>query len=122
MHPTVVADAGGLLTLSGTVEGIAHQANEICAVDTSSLLLAEFLLWLHEGRPEHASVEFGIVSSRVQEWFPARPVAIEAAMRRDDPDIPMDSVVALVLAESLRVPLVTKHRELVSRKIPVLYA
>ena len=119
MHPTVVVDAGGLLVLSGLLEGVTHEANEIVALDATSLLLAEYLTLRHEGRPARAEVEFDFACTAVAEWFPVRSLALEAALSADE-DI--DGIAALGLAHSLQVPLVTKNRELVSRQIPVLYS
>lgn len=122
MHPSVVADAGGLLALAGLVEGVEHDVDEICAVDVSALLAAEVLVLRHIGAPARAAAEYGVLVRIVQEWFPARPLAIDAALVRDVPDVPLDSVVALMLAESMGVPFVTKLRELASDRVPVLYA
>jgi hypothetical protein len=122
VHPSVVADAGGLLSLAGLVEGIAHEADEICALDASAMLAAEVLELHHEGAPARAAAEYGLLVSIIQEWFPARALAMDAALQRSDRDMPLDSVAALLLAESMTVPLVTKLRDLESRKIPVLYA
>jgi hypothetical protein len=119
MHRTVVADAGGLLVLAGLVEGLAHDAEEIVALDATSLLLAEYLALRHHGRAARADVDYGLACSVVTEWFPVRGLALEAALAADD-DI--DGVAALGLAHSLLVPLVTKNRNLTSREIPVLYS
>ena len=119
MHRSVVADASGLLVLAGLVEGLAHDAEEIVALDATSLLLAEYLALRHQGRPARAEVDYGLACSVVAEWFPVRGVALEAALAAED-DI--DGVAALGLAHSLQVPLVTKNRDLTSRQIPVLYS
>ena len=122
MHPSVVADAGGLLTLSGLVEGVSHEVDEICALDASAILAAQILELHHEGAPARAITEYGLLVGTVQEWFPVRALAMDAAIHRTDRELPLDSVAALLLAESMTVPLVTKLRELTSKKIPVLYA
>jgi hypothetical protein len=122
VHPSVVADAGGLLTLSGLVEGVSHEVDEICALDASAMLAAEILKLHHEGAPARTVTEYGLLVGTVQEWFPVRALAMDAAFFRTDSELPLDSVAALLLAESMTVPLVTKLRELTSKKIPVLYA
>jgi hypothetical protein len=118
MHRTVVADAGGLLVVAGLLEGLTHEAEEIVALDATSLLVAEYLVLRHSGRPARADVDYGLACAAVAEWFPVRSLALEAAMAAED-DI--DGVAALALAHSLQVPLVTKNRELTSRQVPVLY-
>lgn len=120
MQPTAVADAGGLLVAAGLVEGINHEVDEILVLDATSLLVAEYLALRHEGAPDRARLEFALISRVVQEWFPVRALAIEAALAASlDDDV--DGLAALALAESLRVPIVTKNRDLASRSIPVLY-
>jgi predicted transcriptional regulator len=56
----------------------------------------------------------------VAEWFPVRALAIEAALVVNE-SVELDSVVALALAESLRVPLVTKNADIESSLITVLH-
>ena len=118
MHDSVVADASGLLVLAGLVEGIVHEADEILALDATSLLVAEYLALRHEGTPDRARVDYGSVGQIVREWFPVRGLAVEAAIAASPDDI--DGQSALALAESLQVPLVTKNVELSSRAVPVL--
>jgi hypothetical protein len=122
VHPSVVADAGGLLALAGLVEGVSHEVDEICALDASAMLAAEILELHHEGAPARAVTEYGLLVGTVQEWFPVRALAMDAAVARIDRELPLDSVAALLLAESMAIPLVTKLRDLESRKTPVLYA
>lgn len=120
MPPAAVADASGLLVLAGLLEGIGHDVDEVLVLDATSLLVAEYLALRHEGAPHRARTEFGLVNRVVSEWFPVRAVAIEtaiSAIRQDD----VEGLAALVLAESLDVPIVTKNRDLLSRKIAVLY-
>lgn len=119
MHDSVVADAGGLLVLAGLLEGIGHQADEILALDATSLLVAEYLALRHEGAPDRARVDFGRVSQVVREWFPVRGLAIEAALPASCEDV--DGHAARALAESLGTPLVTKNGELRSTSVPVLH-
>ncbi|MFZ1488828.1 MAG: hypothetical protein WAS51_02725 [Ilumatobacteraceae bacterium] len=118
MHDSIVADAGGLLVLAGLVEGIVHEADEILALDATSLLVAEYLALRHEGAPDRARVDYGSVGQIVREWFPVRGLAVEAAIAASLDDI--DGQAALRLAESLQVPFVTKNDELSSRSVAVL--
>lgn len=121
MHPSVVADAGGLLVLAGLLEGIGHDVDEILALDATSLLLAEYLALRHEGAPDRARVEFGIVAQTVREWFPVRGLAMDAALGAESSE-DLDGQSALALAESLSAPLVTKNRDLQSSLVPVLHS
>lgn len=121
MHPAVVADPGGLLVLAGLVAGVHHDVDEILALDASALLLAEYLALRHEGAPERARSDFAITCHIVREWFPVRGLAIEAAIASLGDDVDADGTAALALAHTLRLPMITKNRDLVSREIPVLY-
>lgn len=118
MYASAVADAGGLLTAIGVVEGLQHDVLEYVALDATTLLVAEFLAVLHEGAPSKAAVDYGDLDRIVREWFPVRAIALDAALRA--PDGPVDSWAALALAEALRVPLVTRNADVRSREIPVL--
>ena len=80
MHDSVVADAGGLLVLAGLLDGITQEADEILALDATSLLIAEYLALRHEGAPDRARVDFASVGQVVREWFPVRGLAIEATL------------------------------------------
>jgi hypothetical protein len=121
MHPTVVADAGGLLVLAGLLEGIQHDVDEILALDATSLLVAEYLSLRYEGSPDRARVDFGLVSHTVREWFPVRGLALDAALAASASD-DIDGQSSLALAASLGAPLVTKNRELQSKLVLVLYS
>jgi hypothetical protein len=121
VHPAVVADAGGLLVLTGLLEGVEHAVDEILVLDATSLLVAEYLAVRHDGAPDRARTDFGLATRAVREWFPARAVAIEAAIAASGADHDVDAVASLALAETLSLPLVTKNRELVSRQVPVLH-
>ena len=121
MHPAVVADVGGLLVLAGLLEGVEHEVDEILVLDATSLLLAEYLVLRHEGAPQRARTDWGLVVRTVQEWFPARAVAFDAALSASEADSDIDGAASLALAESLGVPLVTKNRDLASRHVPVLH-
>lgn len=118
MYPTAVADAGGLLTAIGVVDGLRHDIVEYVALDATTLLVAEFLAVLHEGTDARADVDYADLDRVVREWFPVRAVALGAALRA--PDGETDSWAALALAETLDVPLVTRNDEIRSRAVPVL--
>lgn len=120
MQPAAVVDAGGCLVLAGLLEGTAHDVGDVLALDAMALLLAEYLALRHEGAPARARTEFGLALRVVAEWFPARAVAMDAALAAgDDGDI--DGAAALALAESLGVPLITKNRDLASARVEVLH-
>lgn len=119
VHDSVVADAGGLLVLAGLLEGLIHETDEILSLDATALLVAEYLAVHHEGAPDRARVDYGAATRVVREWFPVRSLAIEAALTADPEGL--DGAVALRLAESLGVALVTKNRQLASRMVPVLH-
>ena len=120
MYAAAVADAGGLLTAAGIVDGLRHDVVEYVALDAATLLLAEFLLVLHDGRPTRAAADYAELDRLVREWFPVRALAMDAALRAptDTPDL--DTWAALALAETLGIPLVTKDPDIRSRKVPVL--
>ena len=118
MYATAVADAGGLLTATGVVEGLRHEVTEYVALDATTLLIAEFLVVLHDGAPTRAATDFVEVERMVREWFPVRAVALDAALRA--PAGEADSWAALALAEMLQVPFVTRNDEIRSRAVPVL--
>jgi hypothetical protein len=119
MHPSAVADAGGLLVMAGLLEGVRPDVDEVLVLDATSLLLAEYLALHHEGAPDRARVEFGLAAAVVREWYPVRALAIEAAIAADHA-ADIDALASLALAESLDVPLVTKNRELHSDRVPLL--
>jgi hypothetical protein len=121
VHPTVVADGGGLLVLAGLVEGVEHSVDEIVVLDATALLVAEYLALRHEGAPARGHVDFGLALGVVAEWFPVRALALEAAMTADRLGQDIDAAASLALAHSLAVPLVTKNRDVTSREIPVLH-
>lgn len=118
VHAAAVADAGGLLVLAGLLEGTVHEVEDVLALDATSLLVAEYLVLRHEGASSRARAEFGLASRVVSEWFPVRVLAMDAAIAATSRDL--DGSVALALAESLNLPLMTKNRELASDKVAVL--
>lgn len=121
MYAVVVADAGGLLSAAGIVEGRRHDVVEYVALDASTLLVAELLAVLHEGAPSRAMADFAELGRIVGEWFPVRSVALDAVLRAAD-GAPPDSWAALALAEAMGVPLVTKNDEVDSSLVTVLRA
>jgi len=121
VHQAVVADAGGLLVLAGLLEGVAPEAAEIVALDATSLLLAEYLAIRHDGAVAPVTVDYALVERVVAEWIPVRAVAVEAALASTTSEVDVEAAASLVLAESLGLPLVTKHRDVVSRRVEVLY-
>ncbi len=122
MYATAVADSGGLLTAAGIVDGLRHDVVDYLALDAATLLLAEFLVVLHEGRPARAAADYAELELLVREWFPVRALAMDAALRAPAETGDVDTWAALSLAEMLGIPLVTKHAELRSRKVPVLHS
>ena len=121
MHPAVVADAGGLLVLAGLLEGVQHDVDEILVLDATSLLLAEYLALRRDGAPRRTRVDFSLAVQAVREWFPARALAVDAALAAGGTDADVESTASLALAESLSLPLVTKNSALASRRVPVLH-
>ena len=120
MPDSAVADAAGLLVLAGLLEGQAPEVDEVLALDSTSLLVAEYLAMRHDGAPRRAGRDFGLTLQAVAEWFPVRALAIEAALAATE-SVEIDSTASLALAESLGVPLVTKNRELSSERVAVLH-
>jgi hypothetical protein len=116
---SAVADAGALLVALGLVEGHRHEVVNHVALDSTTLLVAEYLTLRHSGRPSRAVAEFAEIGLVVQEWFPVRGLAIDVALRTPAGDLP-DAWASLLLAEALEIPLVTKNAEVRSRKVPVL--
>src|SRR3954468_937247 len=55
VYDIAVADAGGLLSAAGFVEGLRHAVREYVALDATTMLVAEFLVLLHEGRVARAA-------------------------------------------------------------------
>lgn len=120
MPDSAVADAGGLLVLTGLLEGHPPETAEILALDGTSLLVAEYLALRHEGAPRRARRDFGLAVRAVSEWFPVRALAMDAALAAGE-EVEIDSLASMALAESLRVPLITKNHELSSSQVTVLY-
>jgi len=120
MVGSAVADAGGVLVLSGLLDGRAPEVDEVLALDATSLLVAEYLVLRHEGAPARARIEYGMAVRAVAEWFPVRAVAMDAALSAGEL-VEADAAAARALAESLGVPLVTKNRAVSSRLVPVLH-
>ena len=120
MHPAAVADAGGLLVLAGSLEGVVHDVHDVLALDATTLLLAEYLAIRHEAARDRAEVDFAVAVRIVAEWFPVRALATEAAFTAPALGGDIDTAASLALAHSLDVPLMTKNRAVSSRRVPVL--
>lgn len=120
MFPAAVADAGGLLTAAGLLEGLRYDVRGYVALDAATLFIANFVATVHEGEPNAGTHDYTDACAIVHEWFPVRGLAFEAALITPDGEVP-DSWAALLLAEALGVPLVTKHDDIRSKVIPVLH-
>lgn len=107
--------------LAGLLEGVQHDVDEILSLDACSLLVAEYLALLHDGRPQRARAEYGLVVRIVREWFPVRALAVDAALSASTDDADIEGLCALALAETLALPLITKNRALASTEVPVLH-
>src|SRR5439155_26774019 len=108
MYATAVADPGGLLTAAGIVEGLRHDVIEYVALDAATLLLAEFLVVLHEGHPARAAADYAELDRLVREWFPVRALSMGGALRAPAENGDVDTCASLALAEVLCIPLVPK--------------
>jgi hypothetical protein len=101
---------------------LRHDVIEYVALDAATLLLAEFLVVLHEGRPARAAADYAELDRLVREWFPVRALAMNVVLRAPAETTDVDTWAALALAEMLGIPHVTKHPEIGSRKVPVLHS
>ena len=102
--------------------GLRHAVRDYVALDATTVLVAEFLVLLHEGRVARAAADYTELDRIVREWFPVRGLALDAARHASGDAEQIDSWAALVLAEALGIPLVTKNDEIASRVVPVLRA
>ena len=119
MPDSAVADAGGLLVLSGLLHGQPPEVGEVLALDATSPLVAEYLALHYEGAPRRARRDFDLALRTVAEWFPVRAIALDAVLAAGE-SLEVDSAASMALAESLDVPLVTKNRDLFSDRVTVL--
>ena len=120
MPESFVCDAGGVLAIAGTLEGSAPVDAEFLALDWSAMTVGRFVTARHEGNPERVQVEIGLALSAVHEWFPVRSIVAETLSRagRGAADA-LDSWSALILAETLDLPLFTASDEVSSNRIEV---
>ena len=120
MLRSVVCDAGGILAVAGILGGDTPTDSEFLALDWSTVTVGRFLAARHEGRPERTALEIGLALSRVDEWFPVRPIVAQTLDRAglDAVDV-LDSWSALILAERLDLPLFTASDEVSSDRIEV---
>ncbi len=115
MLGSAVCDAGGMLASAGMLEGELPHAEELLALDWSSITVGRFLAARHHGRPAAAEVEVGTTLAVVDEWFPVRNLVTETVSRAGLQAVDtLDSWSALVLAEHLKVPLLTASDEVAS--------
>jgi hypothetical protein len=121
MPPSVVCDAGGVLVVSGALEGTTPANAEILALDWSSVTVGRFLAARHEGDVERTRFELGLALSAVHQWFPVRTIAADTLQRAGlDAVDALDSWSAVLLAEHLDVPLFTASDEVSSSRVEVI--
>lgn len=120
MLRSVVCDAGGILAVAGILEGDTPTDSEFLALDWSTVTVGRFLAARYEGRPRRTELEIGLALSRVDEWFPVRPIVAQTLDRAglDAVDV-LDSWSALILAERLDLPLFTASDEVISARIEI---
>ena len=121
MARSVVHDAGGMLVVSGALEGTAPPSAEILALDWSAVTIGRVMTARHEGRPDVIEEEVGWALSAVDEWFPVRMLVAETLDRAgsDAVDV-LESWSALILAEYLDTPLFTASDEVSSDQVEIL--
>ena len=121
MLPSVVCDAGGLLVVSGLLEGEQPEHAEVLALDWTSVTVGRFLAARHSGRAAATKAEIGLALAVVDEWFPVRSLVTSTMSRAGVQAVDtLDSWSALVLAEHLRVPLFTASDEVRSEEVDIL--
>ncbi|WP_420432874.1 hypothetical protein [Candidatus Poriferisocius sp.] len=120
MPSSVVCDAGGVLAVAGVLKGTVPIDAEFLALDWSAMTVGRFVAARHEGNPERIQVEIGLALSAVHEWFPVRTIVVETLSRagRGAADA-LDSWSALILAETLDLPLFTASDEVGSNLVEV---
>jgi len=122
MRPSIVCDAGGVLAVSGALDGEAPDDAEFLALDWATVTVGRFLAARHEGRPALIEVEIGLATASVHEWFPVRAIVAQSLARAGlDAIDALDSWSALVLAEQLGLPLFTASDEVTSTQIEILH-
>ena len=120
MPSSVVCDAGGVLAIAGVLEGTVPVDAEFLALDWSTMTIGRFVAARHEGSPERIHVEIGLALSVVHEWFPVRTLVTETLSRAGQGAVDaLDSWSALILAETLDLPLFTASDEVSSDRIEI---
>ncbi len=120
MPSSVVCDAGGVLAVAGVLKGTVPIDAEFLALDWSAMTVGRFVAARHEGNPERIQVEIGLALSAVHEWFPVRTIVAETLSRAGRGAVDaLDSWCALILAETLDLPLFTASDEVSSNRIEV---
>ena len=122
MPHSVVADAGGILVFAGALEGRAPADVEVIALDWAAITVGRFLSVRHEGDKGPVRVEIGFALSAVDEWFPVRTLVADTLERAGlDAVDALDSWSAVLLAEQLKLPLLTASDEVTSRRINIYH-
>ena len=120
MPRSVVCDAGGLLVVSGALEGTAPADVEVLALDWVGITVGRFLAVRYEGNAVRARVELGLTLAAVQEWFPVRTLVADTLERAGlDAVDALDSWSAVLLAEQLDLPLFTAFDAVESTRIEI---
>ncbi|MDE0318258.1 MAG: hypothetical protein OXI97_00090 [Acidimicrobiaceae bacterium] len=111
----MVCDAGGLLVVSGLLGGEQPPNAEVLALDWTAVTVGRFLAVRHSGRAAATEAEIGLALAVVDEWFPVRSLVAATMPRAGVQAVDtLDSSLALVLAEHLRVPFFTASDEVTS--------
>jgi len=121
MPRSVVCDAGGVLAVSGALDGVVPDKAEFLALDWSAVTIGRFLAARHEGHRDLIEVEIGLALASVHEWFPVRTIVAQTLNRAGlDAVDALDSWSALLLAEQLALPLFTASDEVDSSRVEIL--
>jgi len=120
MPSSVVCDAGGVLAVAGVLKGTVPVDAEFLALDWSTMTIGRFVATRHDGNPERIQVEMGLALSVVHEWFPVRTLVTETLSRAGQGAVDaLDSWSALILAETLDLPLFTASDEVASSQVDI---
>ena len=123
MPRSVVVDAGGILVVSGALEGRVPEGVEVLALDWATVTVGRFLALRHEGSASRCRVEIGLAVSAVDEWFPVRTLVADTLARAGVNAVDaLDSWSALLLAEQLELPLLTASDEVSSARVEIYRA
>ncbi len=108
------------MAVAGVLKGTVPIDAEFLALDWSAMTVGRFVAARHEGNPERIQVEIGLALSAVHEWFPVRTIVAETLSRAGGGAVDaLDSWSALILAETLDLPLFTASDEVSSNRIKV---